>query len=123
MIKELQKAAEELPTLPAASPLEKEVLRWLNLAVRYQALQQEFLIHRATRRTLTRVSDFVGRDDGMFRKNCVEPFRTLLPKADEWEKEARRFWQDNGLSDAEEFMATHIQLLREDIAGQLEQGI
>ena len=122
-VPELQKAAEELPTLPAASPLEKEVLRWLNLAVRYQALQQEFLIHRATRRTLTRVSDFVGRDDGMFRKNCVEPFRTLLPKADEWEKEARSFWQDNGLSDAEEFMATHIQLLREDIAGQLEPGI
>ena len=59
----------------------------------------------------------------MFRKNCVKPFRTLLPKVDEWEKDARSFWQDNGLSDAEEFMATHIDLLRKDIADQLAGNV
>jgi hypothetical protein len=50
----------------------------------------------------------------MFRKNAEEPFRALLPKLDLWEQDARQFWQDNELSDEEEFMATHIVLIRTD---------
>jgi hypothetical protein len=60
-VDELDKIAVEILLIPASSAMETQARRWMNLAVRYQVLQQELQIHRSTRRTLEQVSRFVGR--------------------------------------------------------------
>ena len=112
---ELDRAATEMLELPADGAIEVESRRWWNLALRYQSLQKQLLIHRSTRTCLEQVGKFVGRDKTMFHRNCILPFAELLPKAEQWEEEARAFWRDNELSDTEEFMATHIGIMINEI--------
>lgn len=112
---ELDRAATEMLELPADGSIEVESRRWWNLALRYQSLQKQLLIHRSTRTCLEQVGKFVGRDKTMFHRNCILPFAELLPKAEQWEEEARAFWRDNELSDTEEFMATHIGIMINEI--------
>ena len=59
----------------------------------------------------------------MFRHDCVQPLEALLPKLDLWEQDARKFWKENELSEEEEFMATHIGLIRRDVQDCLKMEI
>lgn len=122
-IDKLQAILPEIAKLPAANEIEEQSKNWIHLAIRYQELQQEFQIHRATRRIITETSKFVGFDSSMFRHDCVQPLEALLPKLDLWEQDARKFWKENELSEEEEFMATHIGLIRRDVQDCLKMEI
>ena len=122
-IDQLQSILEEIADLPAADGIELQAKNWITLAVRYQRLQQEFQIHRATRRIITETSKFVGFDSSMFQHDCVAPLEKLLPQLDQWEKDARSFWNENELSEEDEFMATHIALIRKDVIDCLNMPI
>ena len=122
-IDKLQAILPDIAKLPAANEIEEQSKNWIHLAIRYQALQQEFQIHRATRRIITETSKFVGFDSSMFRHDCVQPLEALLPKLDLWEQDARKFWKENELSEEEEFMATHIGLIRRDVQDCLKMEI
>ena len=122
-IDQLEQIFPEIEALPTENPIEEQAKKWIYLAVRYQQLQQEFQIHRATRRIITETSKFVGFDSSMFQHDCVEPLEKLLPKLDQWEKDARTFWKENELSEEEEFMATHINLIRRDVTDCLNMKI
>ena len=119
-IDELETAIALCENLSAENEIEAEAKRWMILALRYQRIQQELQIHRSTRRIIEEVSKFVGKDSSMFQHDCVDPFLNLLPKADQWELDARQFWKDNELSDEEEFMATHIGLIKREIRETLQ---
>ncbi len=112
---ELEKTAAETLKLPAFDDAERECLRWWNLALRYQAIQKSVQIHRSTRNCLDRVAEFVGRDETMYRRNCITPFSGLQDKLEAWEQEARRFWTDNELSNENEFFATHSEIMKDEI--------
>lgn len=112
---ELEEAAEEALTLPSANAMERESRRWWNLALRYQALQKQFAIHHWTKSCLDKVARFAGRDEAMYRENCVDSFVRLSAGLDEWETEARRFWNDNGLSGEDEYFAVRCETLKEQI--------
>lgn len=118
---ELKKTAEDVLALPASNSMERESRRWWNLALRYQALQKQFMIHHWTQSCLDKVACFAGRDDVMYRENCIDPFIQLNAELDEWETEARHFWNDNKLSNEDEYFAVRCETLREQIK-QHQQG-
>ncbi len=110
---ELNKAAERVLEFPACGEFEKESRRWWNLALRYQAIQKEFKIHRETRSILEKTVPFVGKDNTMFEKHAVEPFGRMGELVLQWEKEVRSFWHDNELSDEEEFISSRCNSIIE----------
>lgn len=116
---DLRKSATEVLQLPVRNALETECRRWWNLALRYQALQKDFQINRNTRLILERVAGFVGKDDVMFNKFAVAPFREMLSEMEQWEREARLFWRDNELSDEDEFMATRSQVMKDELSHEM----
>lgn len=110
---ELSKGIGILEGLNAENPMEESCLDWLKLALRYQSIEKELHIADSTRRTLDKVSGFVGRDPDCYEKNCIRPYSDLLSKLETLEQDMHRFWTVNDLSDEAEFLATHTQILRE----------
>ncbi len=112
---ELEQAAADMLKLPVNGMIETESRRWWSLALRYQALAKELILLQSTCLCLNKVAGFVGRDQTMHYQACTKPLAELLIKVENWEVEARQYWQDNELSDSAEFFASHSDIVKEEI--------
>lgn len=111
---DLEKAAQDVMELPVRTPFEKASRSWWNLALRYQSMQKEFQVTREQNLIFKRSIPFVGENQDMFQEHGVKPFYKIKEKMLQWQKDVHVFWQENELSDEEEFIATRCIAILDD---------
>ena len=85
--------------------------RWRTLEEKYHQLQQKGLLLFKVSIGLNRVARYIGRRPGLFNVDCFKPLETLRADIDKLRKELYAFFEENGLSDAEEFIEERLAML------------
>lgn len=112
--------AEEVLTLPCRNELEKNALHWLNLVLRYQALNEQAFAITRLKKSFDVLNGYLGRDESV-HSQWIRFVADLRKEFVQWEKEAKAFWKRNRFSDAEEYFATHSGIVRTELA-ELEKA-
>jgi len=85
--------------------------RWRSLGKKYTELQQRgFLLFKSIA-GIIRVSHHVDRPE-LFNADCLSPAKKLDAEILQLGRELHSFFEDNGLSDADEFIDTRLAMLR-----------
>ena len=85
--------------------------RWRELENEYHELQQKgFLIYKMSV-ALNKVSRHIGRRPGLFYADCMKPAEKLSDDINKLGEKLRLFFEENGLSDAEEFIDERLSML------------
>lgn len=95
------------------STLLQESLVWLNLALKFSQIVNQWVYLVLGSRCMNSVNRFVGIDKDWLTPRFVDAQKQLCMQLNDWELAARAFWQTHTYNDAEEFFATRCVPLRE----------
>jgi hypothetical protein len=85
--------------------------RWRELETEYHELQQRGILIYKMSVALNRASRHIGRRPGLFYADCMKPAEKLSDDIKLLGEKIRKFFDDNGLSDVEEFIDERLSML------------
>lgn len=85
--------------------------RWRELETEYHRLLQKGVLLFKWSIGLNRVSKYIGRRPGLFNADCYKQSEVLVHDVEKLRAKLFEFFEDNGLSDAEEFIDERLSML------------
>ena len=85
--------------------------RWRELETEYHRLLQKGVLLFKWSVGLNRVSKYIGRRPGLFNVDCYKQSEALARDVEKLRAKLFEFFEDNGLSDAEEFIDERLSML------------
>lgn len=105
-VAEMEFLLNEAGKLSAADEFEEQSLRWFRLGLRFEIMKVGAINMSLCNRCMDVLQKYHGRDGADYEKWFAGPVKSLKNDLSAWTRDLKIFWDDNVLSDFDEYLET-----------------